>query len=464
MSLWDKLIDFGQYLLIGLAIFLAFSLVCGIVVAVMSIVIARQNNEKWSAPALRWADKLFNYEPLAKYFGLVVEWFFQTDGQKLRKQLREIWEAQDERFEQDRAGITSREQLDELMEHREEQLKARAKERKDARDFSVGSVVVWVIAACTLPAVVAGSYYLKAQVAREFMIGSENLKKLQIAIGGLEPIQIGAVEIIVSVLVLFEIIFGVALHLSVDRQHQLKSSQHDDPVAWYKVMQWVSIMGILLLITVETMLGGFRGELEVGGDMYGRMWIMAASFLICSLTIMCSFLLKSQLKHAMGALAWIGRVIGFIILMFIIGPFFVMGFLGPKLLVPSCLAAFLWAAFAEWIVGVISRFASWSWQKTVAVWNWSKDWYTARRDAKAEREAQEVARKEKEAEAKLLQAQANLEQARAERENVQAHAEEERYRRASQPLPDTPDRMSEGKTLVPMDLAKRRSGSDPSNH
>jgi hypothetical protein len=285
-------------------------------VAAASIAYATKSETTWTDPAWGWFRGLISSTWGWHYLPRVRDITLTTESDRVRAQLREVWADEDaeyrDAYHRNNLARGLPGGLDKVRSDRKKQLAERAKQLKEIREFALGALVAWLVCGVALVPVVAGSFFLKLQAAREFMTGSQNLQAFYLTIVGLPPIRLTAVEIVCVALVLFELVFGVTLQLAGERLHQAKAGTHDEPTGRWQFLRVVSVLGIIAMLGLEGTLGFFRGQLETGGDIFGTAWLVVLSVLVPLLAVVVAYILKGELKNALGFAGWIVRRFGFV--------------------------------------------------------------------------------------------------------------------------------------------------------
>ncbi len=271
------------------------SALLGALVAATSALVGANNGESWRLPAHRW-------------FRGVSSWFWErvfgsSEKRKLIADFRALRDQEDAEYSRRIAERMGPEDRARLVAARRQALKERAEDVVGVDTRTAISTIVWVLALLALIPAIGGSWFLKFQVGREFLTGSENLAGIPIVIGG-NLVNITAVHVICGLMVLIELVVGILLHLSIERLEQIKKGQISEGTAVYRVMLWGSLVLISSFFLLEALMGYVRGTMETGGDGFGTVFIIGVSVFASVITVALAFILKSQFKHAAPFLSW----------------------------------------------------------------------------------------------------------------------------------------------------------------
>lgn len=298
-----------SWLYISVCMFFAWA----VVALVISVVLATARGEVW-------------YKPIQEWVPLLHDWFRLTPEVQEQRALQAVWQSEDHDYAEQVRLSGGPVQRKELITARKLQLKERAATRNAIRGYTWGSMFSFLLCLCALPPVLVASYYLKIQVAREFLVGSADLVGLQIVFLGI-PFQVHTTDLVATGLILLEVVGGVVLSHANDRLWQIKSKEVNEPERRYQVLQGLAWIMMVALILLEGGLGVFRGQLEAKGEMFATIWMVGISVVIPTMTMVCSFIIKSQISHVAGPITAAFWSLAFVVVILAVGPSMMLAWL-----------------------------------------------------------------------------------------------------------------------------------------
>lgn len=359
-------------------------------------------NEPLNTGAKRWLTAVAGWDLMLAPIKWLWSLFNTDEKRQLATDQKALFAQEDAAYARDIAGARNPDERKRVNDARREQLKARGDAYVGFTLRTASSAVLWfLVLAFFLPAM-GGSWFLKFQVGREFMTGSQNLWGFPIFFNG-EIVTITAVHIVCAVMVIFEIGFGATLHLAMERIEQIKKGEIDDAIGTYEFLKKLCFWLLGLLFVTEGVMGYVRGKMETGdNNAAGIFFLVAVSVMLSILTTVLAFVLKSQFKHVAPLFGWILKLILVPIATVVLGIPLGIAWFVAKFPVPGLLVAVMLAG-----------------NKT-------------RAEVDAEKaQDREIAGRRKEAEIARLQADARAREAEAREADARARAEKERADRES---------------------------------
>ncbi|PIW36951.1 MAG: hypothetical protein COW24_02655 [Candidatus Kerfeldbacteria bacterium CG15_BIG_FIL_POST_REV_8_21_14_020_45_12] len=296
----------------GLHLVIVATIIVTPAAAIASWLVATKNNEGWAEPAKRWFSGAINTRWIFEIVADIAKFSYaHTERDKLHGDLRDVRDREDSDFRQAMAEVRTKEERRAVTADRRKVLRSRGDEVVGFNIRTATSFIVWALALVGLMPALAGSWFLKFQIGREFLTGSENLVGIPIWFAG-SVRNITAVHIICALMVLIELVIGILVHLSLERLDQIRKDHIEDGALQYKALLIIGLMGGFGLLVLETVMGWVRGQMETGGDGAGTLFVIGISIGASAVTMALAYVLKSQFKHAAPFLAWCGKTLIFV--------------------------------------------------------------------------------------------------------------------------------------------------------
>lgn len=289
--------------------------------------IIKGDNTPWQKPLLDWMQwTRSGATTVWSYFSQLVTWINDSEVDHAMRDLRAI-RSDEDRIYADRLSLIpnwDNERRKVLHEERRLQLEARAEQVRSMTGRSWGATVAFCLALLSLPPIFVASYFLKSQVATEFLVGSARLKGIEIPLWGDLYLELRMVQIASGGLIALEVLAGIIMAVGYEGIQNTQNGDSKESGPLYKVLFWFSVCFTILLVLLEGFLGLFRGSLEVGGETYGTVWLVIFSMMVPTMTVMISFVLKHTLQYVTGPIGKLFRCIGAFIGIVFTVPLFVV--------------------------------------------------------------------------------------------------------------------------------------------